>query len=295
MRLTNFHNLPDIVVDALSTNHYSRGESDISITSLIDSPRVKLLQEKHNEEMEQDVSEMIWSSFGTAVHHLFEERAGLHGEDVISEERIFAESNGWTISGAIDLQQIEDGAVIISDYKVTSVWSVIFGKKEWETQLNCYAGLVRMAKQMPVKELRIIAVLRDWQRRKAQMEDTYPQSPITVVNIPMWSEQEAFDYLDSRVKLHQSASFEAQTNGVLPQCSPQERWQKDTTYAVMKKNRVRAIKIHTVEEEAESHASSLGKDHFIQERLGDATRCSQNWCGVAKWCDQYQKEGEEGC
>ena len=292
MRLTNFHNLPDIVVDALSTNHYSRGESDISITSLIDSPRVKLLQEKHNEEMEQDVSEMIWSSFGTAVHHLFEEQAGSQGEDVISEERIFAESNGWTISGAIDLQQIEDGKVIISDYKVTSVWSVIFGKEEWETQLNCYAGLVRMAKQMPVKELRISAVLRDWQRRKAQMEDTYPQSPITVVNIPMWSEEKAFDYIDSRVKLHQSAQFEAMTNGTLPECSAHERWQKDTTFAVMKKNRVRAIKIHKVEDEANSHASSLGKDHFVQERIGEATRCNQNWCGVADWCDQFKKSVE---
>tara|TARA_Y100000739_G_C20576324_1_gene450459 strand:- start:443 stop:1330 length:888 start_codon:yes stop_codon:yes gene_type:complete len=295
LRLTNFHNLPDIVVDALSTNHYSRGASDISVTSLIDAPKVNILQERHDDEMERDISENVFSTFGAAFHHLLDLRTGNERENVISEERIFAESNGWTISGAIDLQEIEDGEVVISDYKVTSAWSVIFGKKEWENQLNCYAGLVRMAKKMPVKELRIIAILRDWQRRKAQTEDTYPQSPITVVNIPMWSEQEAFDYLDSRVKLHQSASFEAQTNGVLPQCSPQERWQKDTTYAVMKKNRVRAIKIHTVEEEAESHASSLGKDHFIQERLGDATRCSQNWCGVAKWCDQYQKEGEEGC
>ena len=29
----------------------------------------------------------------------------------------------------------------------------------------------------------------------------------------------------------------------LPQCSPKERWQKETTYAAMKKKRVRAIKL----------------------------------------------------
>ena len=39
----------------------------------------------------------------------------------------------WLIGGAIDLQRSEgDGTVTILDYKCTSVWSVIYGKKEWD-------------------------------------------------------------------------------------------------------------------------------------------------------------------
>ena len=49
------------------------------------------------------------------------------------------------MSGAIDRQEIDDG-VSIYDYKVTSVWSLIFDKPEWERQLNCYAYLVEKKK-----------------------------------------------------------------------------------------------------------------------------------------------------
>ena len=55
---------------------------------------------------------------GTAVHKVFEDYSG---DDVISEERLFVDVDGWTISGAIDLQDDEGP----SDYKCTSVWAVI--------------------------------------------------------------------------------------------------------------------------------------------------------------------------
>jgi|TARA_A100001391_G_scaffold38983_1_gene21600 hypothetical protein len=287
MKITNKHNLPEVVVNALTIDTYSRGDSDISITQLIDSPRVSMLQKKHSEEIEQDAVDFIWSRFGTSVHEVFERST--QADDCISEERLFVERDKWTISGAIDLQQVDNGQVTISDYKVTSVWSVIFDKKEWHKQLNCYAWLVRHAKEMPVKELRIIAFLRDWNRRKSEEGGNYPESPIEIVNIPLWCEQEQDKYVQDRIALHQDADFEFDSGGVLPHCSDEERWQKDTTYAVMKKNRVRAIKVHKVEAEANEHRDSLGADHYIDKRVGESTRCVQNWCRVNQWCDQFKE------
>lgn len=287
---TNNHNLPEIVVETLQASNYDSGGSDATVTQLNDAPKIGILRKRHDSEMESDVSERIFLTLGTSLHYMLQETAEKKGEEIVSEERLFVDIQGWKVSGAIDLQQIEDDGVIVSDYKVTSAWSVVFDKTEWHKQLNSYAYLVRHAKGMKVKELRIIAALRDWQRRKAAAEDNYPKSPIMVINIPLWSDEKQDKWMNDRVALHQKASFEEMTNGTLPPCQPEDRWQKETKYAVMKKKRVRAIKLHNVELDANEHVHGLGKDHYVETRKGECTRCVQDWCGVAQWCSQYQDE-----
>jgi hypothetical protein len=257
MKITNQHNLPEVVFNALTFSDYTKGDSLLSVTQLIDSPRVSQLQRQHDDEIEQDAVDFLWSRFGTSVHQMFE--AAVHGADCISEERLFAEVNGWKISGAIDLQHLTHDGVIVSDYKVTSVWSVINDKQEWHKQLNCYAWMVRHAKQLPVKQLRIIAILRDWSRRKAEEGGNYPDSPIQMITIPMWSESDQDNYVQERVALHQEADFEFATGGELPKCDAHERWDKPTVFAVQKKGRVRAIKLHTVEDDAVAKAPAVCK------------------------------------
>jgi hypothetical protein len=291
MKITNQHNLPEVVFNALTFSDYTKGDSLLSVTQLIDSPRVSQLQRQHDDEIEQDAVDFLWSRFGTSVHQMFE--AAVHGADCISEERLFAEVNGWKISGAIDLQHLTHDGVIISDYKVTSVWSVINDKQEWHKQLNCYAWMVRHAKKLPVKQLRIIAILRDWSRRKAEEGGNYPDSPIQMITIPMWSESDQDNYVQERVALHQEADFEFATGGELPKCDAHERWDKPTVFAVQKKGRVRAIKLHTVEDDAVAHAESLGTGHFVDKRTGESTRCLQNWCRVNEWCEQWKESKRE--
>ena len=169
MRLTNKHNLPKPVVDSLTKNNYSRGSSNRSITQLIDSPRIRILRAEHDAEMTEDASDKLWSVLGTAVHNMFED--AVSEKQHISEERLFIEQDGWEISGAIDLQETEsDGSVIVSDYKCTSVWSVMYGKAEWANQLNAYAWLVRHVKKVPVSSCQIVAVLRDWKLSELQRQ-----------------------------------------------------------------------------------------------------------------------------
>ena len=84
MKITNHHNLSAPIVEALSRDDYTRGASHRSVTQLIDSPRIRILRERHWDELTEDVSEKMWSVLGTAVHRIFEDYAG---DDVISEER----------------------------------------------------------------------------------------------------------------------------------------------------------------------------------------------------------------
>ena len=71
MKVTNRFNLPDVVVQALSINKYSK--ADISVTQLIDSPRIKVIQEEMHDELKSDISDNVFSVLGTAVHGVFEE------------------------------------------------------------------------------------------------------------------------------------------------------------------------------------------------------------------------------
>jgi hypothetical protein len=289
MELTNKYGLPQPVVAALTRSEYSRGESNRSITQLIDAPRVRILRQEHYNELTEDVSEKLWAVLGTGVHKMFENTAD---DSHITEERIFIEVDGWVISGAIDLQKIEDDGVIISDYKTTSVWSVIFGKVEWEYQLNCYAALVRRSKGLKVKSLKVIAMMRDWKASEAEFKQDYPKAPILEIDIPMWTEAEQDVYLDGRVRLHQNAEFERLTGSELPECSDKERWAKEPTWAVIKKGNKKATKVFDKPEEAHEFATQQGDAFEVVFRAGVSTRCAANWCRVNEWCTQYQKSIE---
>ena len=289
MKITNNHNLPEPVYKALTTNNYSRGKSDLSVTQLIDSPRVRILKQRHAEEITEDASEMLWSVLGTAVHTMFEQH---EPDGHIVEERLYATVGDWVISGAIDLQRSEaDGSVTILDYKCTSVWSVIYPNKkdDWAKQLNFYAWLVEQnSASADIRGLKIVAVLRDWQRSKTH-EDNYPQAPILIVDIPLWSKEERHDYVMERVQLHVDADFNDFEDSPLPFCSDEERWKKQTKFAVKKRGNKRAMRVFDSAEDASAFiGDQSGLD--VETRPGVPTRCQGNWCRVAKWCEQYENE-----
>ena len=286
--ITNNFNLPQFVVDALTYSDYSRGDSDISVTQLIDSPRIAQLQKQFADQQSRDAVDFVWSRFGTSVHTMFEE--SLKGSDVITEERLFAETQGWKLSGAIDAQEVTPDGVIISDFKVTSVWSVVFDKTSWHKQLNVYAYLVRKAKGQTVKKVQIVALLRDWVRRKAEEGGDYPSAPIVIIDIPLWSDEEQDDYVESQMKAHIEA---ANTETDLIHCTSEETWEKAAVYAVMKKGRKSAVRLFSSEAEANERVAKEGDNHYLEIRKGEKTRCTQDWCGVSQWCDQFQAESKQ--
>lgn len=294
MKITNRFNLPDAFYNFARNDKYSKGKADISVTTLIDSPRVRLMRDKYYDQLETDATDMIWALFGTAVHHVLE--SANDPSHVTMEERLYAEVAGWTLSGALDHQEVlSDGTVQITDYKVTSVWSVILGKEEWVKQQNCYAWLVENSnngtnRHKKVSSLRICAVLRDWQRKKAEFDKEYPQSPVVIVDLPLWSEEQRDQYIFDGVTLHQEAQADYDLYDRMPMCSNEEQWAKPSKWAVMKKGAKRAVKLFDSDEDAKAFIEQQdGKDKMeIEFRRGERTRCEGNYCSVAEFCEQYK-------
>ena len=67
-----------------------------------------------------------------------------------------------------------------------------------------------------------------------------------------------------------------------------ERWVRDTSYAVKREGRKTAIRVFDNEEQAKALAEK--EKGYVEVRKGEAIRCTGNFCGVAKWCSQFQKE-----
>jgi hypothetical protein len=242
------------------------------------------LSKKFDEELEQDVSDMVWSIFGSAVHNVLE-----HGKDAnhVVEERLHAEKDGWHISGAIDLQVVTDEGIEINDYKTVSVWAVMNDKPEWEQQLNIYAWLVETVKKTPISKIKIIAILKDWKEAEASTRQNYPVKQVVTLDIPIWSMEQREAFIKERIHLHSEALFANDTNESLPECTPAECWEKPTTYAVKKDGGVRAKSVHQTLEDAEKALEEAGKGYNLEVREGERTRCAK-YCQVAPWCNQYK-------
>ena len=290
MIITNKFNLPETFVNIMKRPTYSKGQANLSATELITAPRLVQLRKAHLDELESDVTENVWSIFGTAIHGILE-----HGkaDNHVVEERITTTIEGWKISGAIDLQIInEDGSVTINDYKTTGAWAVMNEKIDWELQLNIYAWLVEKVKQLPVKKVEIVAIIRDWSRRDAESRQGYPDAPIKVIPIHLWPFEVREAFIIEKIKEHSNAEMEVEMGGDLPFCTPEQMWEKPTSYAVMKDGNKRATSVHDNVQDALNALATIKGKADVVTRPGERTRC-ETFCQVNKFCSQYQKYLQE--
>lgn len=287
MKITNHFNVPMPLVALAQKEYYSKGRADYSVTEIMSPPRIQRLRRKHWDDMEEDVTDMLWSMMGSALH-VVAERSEV--ENHLNEERLFLEIDGITLSGSIDLQEQTKRGVNLTDYKFTSVWAVMNDKPEWEQQLNIYAWMVHKIKGLDVNKLHICAILRDWSTRKAQTESDYPPAQIQMVEIPLWSYKKTEQYVLERIDLHKESKVKADWQEELPLCTEEERWMRNTTYAVKKEGRKTAVRVLESEEDANKfiEESEDKKKLSIEIRKGEPVRCTGNYCGVNQWCSQYQ-------
>ena len=283
MIITNKHNVPEPLVTLASREYYSKGASAYSVTEIMSPPKIKRLREQYNDVVEQDVSDMLWSMLGSALHVVMER--GLT-PGYIPEQRLFYDLDGVTVSGQIDLQHETPIGIELIDYKFTSAWAVMQEKAEWEQQLNVYKWLVEKSKRRTVVGLKICAFIRDFSRHDKR--EGYPESPIHMVDIPMWDSAKTEAYVRERLDMHRVAKMNLEMGQELQDCSPEERWMSETVYAVKREGRKTAIKVFKSIEEANELA--IKEKGYVETRLGEPKRCTGNYCGVARWCSQYQSE-----
>ncbi len=277
MRYTNDHNIDAPIAEAIATNaFYDEHDADISISQLVAPARQKALALLHDDEIVEDVSSGLWALLGSAVHVVIEQR-GKSDYSTLTEERFFMDVLGWRVSGKPDVLTSKG---ILIDYKVTSVWSFLLGEKpDWEMQLNFYAELLRR-NGYEIKGLKISAILRDWTVSKVY-DQGYPKIPFMSVEVPLWSPEQAALELDIRVREHQAAR-----GGVLPECTPQERWHQPDKWAAMKSGNIRATKVFDEELLCLDFANTL-KGGYVEHRPGRDSRCAE-YCSAAPFCEQYQ-------
>lgn len=270
MNLTNLHGLPDALVNAVRNDPY-QGGGDISVTKLIDSPQKRTLLKKHGHLVVTDVSERIWSLMGQAVHHVLE-RAGTNA---LVEERLFAEVEGWKLSGQFDRLHLEDK--VLQDYKVCSVYKAS-GDASWERQLNVLRWLAHK-NGYEVDKLQIVAIFRDWKKSEAERKDDYPQRNVMVIDVPVWTLEQTYEYVCERIAQHRRSDEAGDV-----ECSDDERWFSGNNYALLKEGGKRAIRIAPSLEEL----GEVPKGYIVQERPGVNRRC-ESYCEVAPFCPQFQK------
>ena len=291
MKVTNEKELPEALVKAVENDSYSKGNADRSVTGLLSPPRQAALADLHEAELSEDVSDRLWSLYGKIVHGILED-AGEKSLSEITEERLFTEVGGWTISGQTDsLTLTEDQkSWIISDYKFVTAYKFKrdrFGnlpeQKGYEEQLNLYAYLLE-ANGFPVAALKIVAIYRDWSKLEAKRDSNYPQLGAETHDIPLWSHDRAKAFVEERVRLHQ----EAEKN--LPECSDDDRWSRPTKYALMASaTSKRARKLFFGHREAADWAveNRMKTGWVIERREGEDIRC-ENYCLVSDFCEQFK-------
>ena len=298
--LQNKFNLPQQIVSAVMRDPYTRGESRISVTQLIQPSRIIQLRRRHEHEIIEDVSDRIWALLGQTCHKILE-RADDTG--AFHEERIFVEIEGWKVSGASDCyvtQQVKYDLVggkqvgshetippTIRDYKFIKTMAADFPHPDWEQQLNSLAYLWQ-SQGFPVARLEIVAIYRDWSKAFFERGGGYPPAA-QVHRQKMWSFEEQGQFLRQRVTLHKMA--EKMLDRELPFCTPEEQWRRAPKFAVMHPKKKRAVKVFDTYFAAEQHITNVLKDrvHFVETRPAVATRC-KGFCDVAPFCDQWAAE-----
>ena len=290
MNLTNIYGLPKALERFVAKNEYDSGGADFSVTTLIDSPQVARLKNLHEHEITEDVSDMVLSLLGTAVHYILSEGAP---DDAICERRFFKDVNGVSISGAIDLMtpvKGEDNLWELRDYKSISGSVMMYnekGKPEWEKQLNLYKLLAEDAGYR-IKDIGVIAFVRDWSHAKVRRDQRFPKKAAFEQPLWSWSREETEEYLQERVRLH--------TASEVGPCTPEERWQNDKTHAVheylangsgLRKN---AKRLFDNSFDAENYIIENNMRAEVLTRMAPATRCMGDYCRVSQFCQQYKDE-----
>jgi len=314
---TNAYDLPEPIAEAVKNDPYHKNAIEhvaleaqrkygidpqdvlmgkvpnISMTSLIRPVRMRALERRHNDRIIQDVSDSIWTLFGQGIHSALER--AVNTPDHVKEQRVVVLLDGVLVHGAFDLRR----DTILDDYKVTTITAyekALAGEKsEWEQQLN--GGRWLLAQEgVVIDRLRIIAILRDWMSSQA-MQEGYPKKNVQIVEMPVWTLQDAQEWLRSRVSAHMAAS--TLSDEELPECTEHEMWEKPEAWAVTRKGATRAAKLWRVkgpegmaladaDAKARNEKLKKGQEPFeVEHRPGERTRC-ERFCLAAPFCDSYQ-------
>ena len=269
--LRQLQSFPSPFLRAMTEKTYEKGDSLFSVTGLISPPQRTWLGTLYEKR------ETVYSSFaaflGTAMHAVLEANVDpTQGE--IAEERMYAILHGVKVSGKFDHLERK----CLFDYKTTRA-SQDAMKDDHRTQVNANAYLA-IHNGYEIEHVAIVYIQMDWSYMQSTLNPNYPQSPFKIF-VEDYDEKIATDFFNRAIPDHLAA-----LDGKSRECTREEKWQKDDSFALMKAGAKRASKLCSTREEAEQLKKP---DQIIQKRPGERTMCN-NFCGFKNHCPQYKKE-----
>lgn len=277
MIITNNYRLPEYLYNMLADSNYPPQRDRFSVTTLIGSPLIRWLTMKYWEQMTEDASARLWQFKGKMGHKVLDSLSSGH-----REVKLAISVDGITIVGRYDRLDSD-----LIDFKFTSVWAYIYGKEEWEQQMNLYSWAMWKVENKRPEGLRIDAFLDHWSKWDALKGGDYPPIPFASIPIRHWTFKVQDKYIQERLALH----LAAQNMETPPaECTMKERWEEAASFAVMKSLAKRASRVFDTKEKATEYLGRRGTDiksGYIQERPAKRRKC-EDYCTVANYCPYWQ-------
>ena len=280
MKTTNELNMPKAFVNFVSNVRHNP-QGTLSATTLLKGNKEIVLYDRHFDELTQDAADLVWATFGTAVHSIMEKQE----DDAFKEEAFQSVIGDWIVAGRVDRYDMEHE--ILEDWKTASVWKVIYGDfSEWKAQGLTYAWLMKQS-GLNVKRCRFIALLKDHSKTEAKRKPDYPQKPVYIYEFDVTEAD--LEAIEARIKAKIASVTEAYRLGddEIEPCTEEERWATATKYAVMKEGRKTALKVCDSMSDAQTYMRDMGGTK-IDIRPGESKKCA-DYCPCAEFCNFYHE------
>lgn len=290
MRYTNKHNFPDYVVLWLESDDYDYEANVLSATTLLKPARQFALYKFHASDLECDVSDVIASRYGTALHASFEYCKMPH---TLKEKRFYVTLLGQKVSGKSDL--ITDTHLPtqkLVDIKSTSVWNYIYSSNDlsYVNQLSVYRYLANNNGLNVGKAAEIFMMFTDWSSKKSREDCSYPPTRIAIKPIQLLSLASTKSFIEERITLLNSTLTSPDS---LPACTREDLWMQPDKFELWLPNRKYPSKVSGTYTEAESFAKSKNFFNYqVKLRKGIARRC--DYCLARRFCSQYKQLLKDG-
>ena len=172
------------VLAALSADPYDRGDSDFTVTEVLQEPWMIWLRRKlraAGELKPTPPEKRHWSMYGQIVHGILERAAaGLVGdqEPLLIEKRLYGvvtvgQGRTYRLGGQVDLL---DSAGVLWDFKFTSVMKSKYSDPNHARQLLLLAWLCSVQDPpVKVKAVKNCYIYRDWRKGESERGDDYPE------------------------------------------------------------------------------------------------------------------------